>query len=151
MSSAIKSKIYEFLLQQAVKRIDLADSMMKSIVESRDGDTKSSAGDKYETGRAMMHIEQEKIESRRAQAQKEEAVIKQLLSKEKSEEISQGSLVITDRENYLVALGIGKVTIDSADVFVVSNDSPVGNLLIGKRVGQSILLPSGEVSIQEIY
>jgi len=56
----LKNKIVGICLAEIEKRIHTAKSAMESAEESARNETKSSAGDKFETGRAMMHLEKEK-------------------------------------------------------------------------------------------
>ena len=58
----IKEQILNRLHGIIDNKVDIAKSAVESAKESRNSDTKSSAGDKHETGRAMMQIELEKNE-----------------------------------------------------------------------------------------
>jgi len=52
----IKEALYKACEEDTEKRINVIERNLKSIEESRNNETKSSAGDKYETGRAMLQI-----------------------------------------------------------------------------------------------
>ena len=56
---AIKAALVAQLLQHLEQNIAETEQAIASAKESRDNESKSSAGDKYETGRAMMQIELE--------------------------------------------------------------------------------------------
>ena len=58
----LKGLIYNQLQEMLDRKIESAKKAIESAKEARDSDTKSSVGDKYETGRAMMQIELEKNE-----------------------------------------------------------------------------------------
>ena len=59
----IGQKLYDrsvALINEKIRELESAD---KEAQRAANNETKSSAGDKYETGRAMMHLEKERIAS----------------------------------------------------------------------------------------
>ena len=66
-----------------------------------------------------------------------------------SKSICLGSLIITDKAKYFLAISTGKVTINNNDYFVVSTNSPIGNQLLGKKIGDIITFNMAE--ILEVY
>jgi len=66
----MKQLIHNQLLTDLDKRIKSAKEFIESAKESRDNDTKSSAGDKFETGREMMQMEIDKNETQLRKALK---------------------------------------------------------------------------------
>ena len=52
-----KRELYILIKKELEENVDHLISQIKSLQTSRDKDTKSSMGDKYETGRAMIQIE----------------------------------------------------------------------------------------------
>ena len=56
-----KSEIHLKLRSQLEKSVEEARKEYALAKESRDSDTKSSAGDKFETGREMMQREMDKL------------------------------------------------------------------------------------------
>ena len=57
----IKEQLYEFCRAYIDGRTIRINESIKSIQESLSSETKSSAGDKHETGRAMLQLEREKL------------------------------------------------------------------------------------------
>ena len=53
----IKEEIYNQILQVLNYKIKTLRKTISETIESRNSDTKSSAGDKYETSREMLQIE----------------------------------------------------------------------------------------------
>jgi len=111
-------------------------SQIKSYQLGLTSETKSSAGDKHETGRAMLQLEIEKA----GQQLKSVMTMQQVLSKinlsKKSNKAGLGSLVITDKATYFLAISLGTITINPKIYIVVSLQSPLGKDLFGKSVGQ---------------
>ena len=97
-------------------------------------ETKSSAGDKFETSREMMKQEIERNQQLLQQAQEMKATIEKL-SLSHREAIGPGSLVQTDQGWLYLAIGIGKLVVEGTEVFVISPSAPIGTLLVGKKAG----------------
>ncbi|WP_372645718.1 hypothetical protein, partial [Ancylomarina sp.] len=58
----LKSLVYHKILEELDRKIEVIRGAIASAKDARNNDTKSSAGDKFETGREMMQIEIEKNE-----------------------------------------------------------------------------------------
>jgi len=138
MKKNIKNKLLEKLHAQLDTQIETAQAAINSAKESKNNETKSSAGDKFETGRAMMQIEQEKNELQLSKTFQLKNLLQQIDIEKETETVGFGSLVTTNRGKYFIAIGIGKIKIENEIYFVISLDSPVGKLLLGKRVGEEI-------------
>jgi len=100
-------------------------------------ETKSSAGDKFETGRAMLHLEQQKLARQVSTSIERLEAVARITAKTPTDLISEGSLVATNRGLYLLGLGLGKVKLNGRTVFSTSLDSPIGRALLGKKAGES--------------
>lgn len=147
----IKLQIYNSIIQLLDKKIDSAKTAIEMAKESRDSDTKSSAGDKYETGRAMMQMELEKNEAQRSK----NFTLKNELSKidieKENTKVEFGSLVITDLGKYFISIGIGKIEIDNDSYYAISLASPVGKQLKDKKTGDSFHFQGKEMVIKGIF
>ncbi|GAA4801623.1 hypothetical protein GCM10023330_04420 [Litoribaculum gwangyangense] len=75
--SNIKQQLHEACLEFIDNRFQAVKKTINEIQESLLSETKSSAGDKHETGRAMIQIEREKAGNQLAEIEK----TKQILSK----------------------------------------------------------------------
>lgn len=114
--------------------------------ESRDSDTKSSAGDKFETGREMMQREMDKLSALVDNTLNSIAKLDRLADLPASVIISEGSLVETDQETYFISIGYGKLD----TIYAISIESPLGVELKGKRVGDRIEMRGRNITIKSI-
>lgn len=114
--------------------------------ESRDSDTKSSAGDKFETGREMMQREMDKLSALVDNTLNSIAKLDRIADSPASVVISEGSLVETDQETYFISIGYGKL--DS--IYAISIESPLGLELKGKKVGDRIEMRGRIITIKSI-
>jgi transcription elongation GreA/GreB family factor len=113
---------------QATRDYDLAK-------ESRDSDTKSSAGDKFETGREMMQREMDKISASIDQSKNQLNFLSKINLNRPYSIVDLGCLIITDQDIYYISIGLGKVEINAELIYAISLDSPIGQIFKGKRVG----------------
>ena len=131
----------ELLLAQIQKLLDnKADAIRQAIqsaTESRDNETKSSVGDKYETGRAMMQNEIDKNKAQLATLLKQKAELSKIDLQKEHGHAGFGSLIKTNRGNYFISIGIGKINLDKLDWYCISLSSPIGKQLHNKTTGDS--------------
>ena len=146
----IKVQLFQKINELVDARIETSKAAVTAAKESKNNETKSTAGDKYETGRAMMQLEQEKNEMQLRQALHLKASLKQMDFEKISNEVGFGNLVITTQGKYFISIGIGKVKIEDETYFVVSLDSPVGKLLAGKKIGDKITIRDRQIEVKTI-
>ena len=89
------------------KRLKTVQDIISSNQKALQSETKSSAGDKHETGRAMLQLEMEKA----SQQLEGISIMNQILSKvdiSKSSKIAHlGSVIITNKANYFLSISAG--------------------------------------------
>lgn len=120
------------------KIIDLAKAL-QDVTEAGNNETKSTAGDKHETGRAMMQLEQEKLGRQLQEAEGQFAEFEKINFNLQSDQIVLGSLIETDKGLFLMATSIGRITVASKIVFVISPQSPLGKLLLAKKLKDTVI------------
>ncbi|MFS4468984.1 3-oxoacyl-ACP synthase [Maribacter sp. 2210JD10-5] len=133
----LKKVAFAFCNEFVNARILRIRTQITEIENALTSETKSSAGDKHETGRAMIQLEREKLGVQLAEAEK----MKQLLSKvplnTTSETVGLGSFVFTDQGNYYIAISAGAGKVNQESFFCISVATPIGKLLLGKRKGDT--------------
>lgn len=147
---SVKEKLIQICSEKLNSRISIAEKAMKSAQESANREEKSTAGDKHDTARAMSHIERDMY----AKQLNESIILKKNLDsinlKHQPEVIALGSLVKTDVANYFIAIGLGKISYDEVDYLVISPLSPIGQLMIGSKRGDSFSFNKRNTSILEV-
>jgi len=147
---SIKELLYQQLKTTLEKKQQTAKIALDSAIESRDNQTKSSAGDKHETGRAMMQIEQARNEAQLRKILGLKNELQQINIHQKSEKTILGSLVRTTRGNYFLSIGLGKFTVQEEIYYAISTAAPIGQLLLGKTAGDKIIFQEKTFSIKAI-
>jgi len=146
----IKEALYSACEEDTENRINAIDKNLKSIAESRNNETKSSAGDKYETGRAMLQIEEENSKTQLSQALRVKNQLRKINGKKESRIVELGSLVTTTNGEYYLSIGLGKITLNNQDYYCVSAISPIGQKMMNKKPGDEIEFNGTKIKIKEI-
>ena len=142
-----------FLLCQKFidERIANSQSVIDAANNSINEETKSSAGDKYETSREMMTQEIKNNSAQMAEAIKQKQMLSQINTEKKSETIQVGSLVMTNHEKFFVAISAGALQLNKETYLAISPSSPLGRNLIDKQKGDSVTFNNKLYSILEVY
>lgn len=118
--------------------------------ESLESDTKSSAGDKYETAREMIQQDLNRYHEQLDKTQRDLSILQRLDINFTNNNVQLGSLVITDLAFYFIAVSLGRTVSEGESIMVISPSSPIGRLLIGKSVGEQIYFNGKEQMILDI-
>ena len=138
MTPAIKQELYDLCQDYIRKRIDASRTAIDAAQRSANEETKSSSGDKYETGRAMAQLEIEKNTAQYAEALKLKNSLDRIRIDLSAETVQPGSLVLTDQGVFFIAISLGKVVIAKESYLVIAPASPLGLRLIGARPGDRV-------------
>jgi len=148
--STIKQQLYNLCIAYVQKRMDEAEHAFKDAEKAQNEDTKSSAGDKYETGRAMMQQEKDRNTIQLNEANKLMVALNHISTKGNSVEAETGSLVITDNGKFYIAISAGILTVEGEPYFAVSPASPVGVKLKGLKAGDGFELNGKKYKVGEV-
>ncbi|MFC2175565.1 hypothetical protein ACFLR1_01175 [Bacteroidota bacterium] len=133
----MKSEFLSHCILLARQKAQSLEKELASTREATSSESKSTAGDKHETGRAMMHLEQEKLHMQLAEAQNVSAELERINPSVAQDKISLGSLIETDKGKFFLAAGLGKVVFKETAFFVVSPKAPISAQFIGKKAGHT--------------
>lgn len=146
----IKNLLYEKCMDYTHDRIARAKAAMQSAQDATNEESRSSAGDKYNTERAMMQIERDNSAKQLAEAQLLSKAMGQIKISARSSVADLGSLVETSQGNYFIAISIGKIVLDGYTAFAISAASPIGQLLMAKKAGDEVVFNNKIISINKV-
>lgn len=129
------------------ERVNNAQEQIQSIQQAANDDTKSTAGDKHETGRAMMHLEREKADLQLIEAQKLANLLERVKINISPSSVQTGSLVTTTQGQFFICIGAGKLKWESETVWAVAPTSPIAQAMIGKQPNESYSINGREFKI----
>lgn len=121
---------------------------MAAAQESSNSETKSSAGDKYETGREMANQERDRHAAQLHEAQHLLAALQKMNPELCSDTVRPGALITTNLGLFYLSIGAGKLATAEGQEFVaVSPAAPILAALNGKRVGEEVLFNGKKVQV----
>ena len=145
-----KQQIYEACLKILENKSLVLNAALDSLTDELKNDTKSSMGDKHETSRAMNQLEQEKVSNQLSEFYKQISSLQQLNIHFKNSIIVNGSLIKSDKGLVFIAVGLGKVEIDDYEVIVISAQSPLGTLFLGKGLHDQVAVGVNNYTVLEL-
>lgn len=138
ISNIFKQKLHSSLVHEVEKRSANLQEALIDALDSTANETKSTAGDKHETGRAMAQLEQEKIGSQLAEITKLKEILFRIQPEKNHSKVELGSLVETTNGLFYISIGIGSFLCEGKSVFCITPMAPVCQLLLGKQQGAQI-------------
>lgn len=132
------------------QRIADTEAAVASTLAARNSDTKSSAGDKHEVGRAMAQQELDQLEGQLANTRNLLHELAKVPMERTFDQVGFGSMVRTDLGTYFIAVGLGAITVDGERCFAVSLASPIGQALNSKRPGETVLFNGKTIAVLEL-
>lgn len=135
-----KEEIFQRAVSFLKERLAQLQEERKAISEGILEDDKSSAGDKFETGREMLTQDLRQVEG---QIKSNAALLEELYRiqsiKGIGEKVREGSLVKIGNDYFLVSVALGKLILPSGEIYLISPASPLAQQILGKGHNESVL------------
>ena len=149
--NSIKERLYkacEAYVEERIKRIEAAMAGLESDLEN---ETKSSAGDKYETGREMINLEINKLAEQLQQFKNLRNTLNVAKSRTNNGSAQLGTAVKTNMANYFIAIPADRIIVDGDEYFAIGANSPIAQLLLHKKAGEEIIFNGKSAEILEAF
>jgi len=146
----LKQQLYDLCLDYINQRISNAEKAIEGAQSSANDETKSSAGDKYETGRSMMQQEAQWGRTQLVEAQKLKQDLDQIKVDTGMDTVQAGSLVYTNKGIFYIAISAGRLPVEKETVFAISAISPLGSKLLGQKEGAGFNLNGQTFNILKV-
>jgi transcription elongation GreA/GreB family factor len=147
-----KSAVYQTAITQLKQKEALLAEERKNIIESILEEEKNSAGDKYETSRETMTQDLNSLEKQIKQGKMDlEELYRLQAIKDTPPTVQEGTLVQLGTDWFLLAVSIGQVKVGDKQVFLLSKNSPLGELLVGKKKSEAIQFRGKPQTITEVH
>ena len=148
--NTLKQQLYNQCLKYVQQRMDAAQLAINEAQQASNDDTKSSAGDKYETGREMAQQETNRNLTQLNEANKLKVALNLVNNVSHLETVETGSVVITDNGNFYLAISAGELTVENEKYFAISPASPIGLRLKGLKKGDKIVLNAKQYLLKKV-
>jgi transcription elongation GreA/GreB family factor len=134
----MKKTIIEKCKAEIIAKKDAIDQETDNLKISLGAETKSSAGDKYETSREMMNQEKGKLQAQISVLNQQLEILSKINPKAKLDKVGLGSLVKTSAANYFISISYGKVSLDEDEFFMISAITPLAQQMLNKTEGDQV-------------
>lgn len=138
---------YQNLLSEKINELRF---MISDLAQDAQNDAKGSAGDKHETALSMMHLEQEKLNQKLAEIIAQKNVVDKIDADVIHTKVALGSLVQTNEMLFYISAALPKIQLENKTIIAVSPQSPLGSQLMGKSLGDEILINTNRFQIKAI-
>ncbi len=154
LNSTLEMTLKEVLLTQCMAYVNARSQTIEDAITSHQkalqSETKSSAGDKHETGRAMLQLEMEKAGQQLASIHQMKETLAKIDPLKRTDIASLGAIVETSQGHYFLSVSVGQIEFQRTMYFAISTSSPIGRLLLGKKEGEELVWNSRKIKIYEI-
>ncbi|MBB4806072.1 transcription elongation GreA/GreB family factor [Chryseobacterium defluvii] len=142
----------EVLATVRTKILEKVQNLEHLIAETRasNNDTKSSMGDKYETGREMLQQEINNLQRQLNEILHQQSLM-QKLSSEPCTKVQNGALIKTDKGLFYISASVGEIVWDSNHIMTISGEAPLAKAMMGMKPGQTFSVNSTHQIIKEIW
>jgi hypothetical protein len=155
MNEKEKIELKKALKQRAVdilhERIEASSIAMSEAQNAANDEGKSSVGDKYQTGRAMAHIDRDIHARQLDTAQKELSFIQKVDISLFCKKIDLGAFAETSEGNYFFLTGLGVIDFNNEKIFYLSINSPIGKNLSGKTADEKVSFNGKDILIKNVF
>lgn len=131
--------------------MDELKSAIAKVQESIENEDNSTAGNKFETARAMGQEELDRINRQMSICIKEYNILNQINLDRPCDSVQLGALVKTDKKIMYMCVALGKIEINKTPIFAISFVSPIGQMILGKQVGDELTFAGKKEKILEVY
>lgn len=146
----LKQVLYQLCSDSIEHRFQTIQNTIADIQKSLLSETKSTAGDKHETGRAMLQLEREKAGHQLSEIAKLKESFSKINISKVFETIGVGSIVFTTQNNYFIAISAGEFVVENDTYYAISPNTPIGKLLLGKTIGDDIIFRDQRFKIEKV-
>jgi transcription elongation GreA/GreB family factor len=148
--SDLKEQLYKMCIDYVQKRISEARQAINDAQDSSDEETKSSAGDKYETGREMMQQVADQAQVQLNEANKLMVALSAIAYNTDHSNADTGSIVYTNHGQFYIAISAGTLSTGPQTFYAVSPASPIGVKLNGRKAGDEFDLNGRAYKIEKV-
>jgi transcription elongation GreA/GreB family factor len=146
----LKEQLHQQCVNYVQQRMNAAQQAVAEAQQAANDDTKSSAGDKYETGREMAQQETNRNLTQLNEANKLMVALNRIGTGGQSATAEAGSIVRTNQGDFYLSISAGNIKVNDATFIAISTASPVGIKLKGAKVGDRFDFNGKSYSVIEV-
>jgi len=148
---AFKHSLKQFCQTIIEQRIQTGKALIDSAQQAANNEEKSSAGDKYETARAMGHLDKDMHTGQLMQNIKELAYLQQVNVTQVYTGVTSGVYIKCSTISFFIAAGIGRQVYKGQAIVFLSPGAPLAKLIMGKQAGDNFVFGNAKMMIEDIW
>ena len=148
---AFKQRLKRWALDGIGQRITASREAIDQAQQAANQEEKSSAGDKYETGRAMGHLQKDMHARQLAESMKELAALHSVQTDILYPAAGPGAFVQAEGIAFFIAAGLGRQQQEGQTILFLSPQAPLAKVLQNKKPSDDISFQGTNVRILEIF
>jgi hypothetical protein len=148
---AFKNKLKQVCQTIIEERIKLSRVFIENAQKAANSEEKNPAGDKYETGRALGHLEKDMHASQLSENLKELAALYSINTHVLYSDVSKGAFVHCKNLSFFIASGLGKQIIEGETIFFLSAFAPLAKSMLHMKAGENFLFNGVKIEILDVY
>ncbi|MFK8044534.1 MAG: 3-oxoacyl-ACP synthase [Crocinitomicaceae bacterium] len=151
MSEILKKKLLERCIEKVQMKQERLQSTISDAQKSLESESQSTAGDKHDTGRAMMHLEIEKKSNQLSEIVKLKRVLNQIEPAKKNDKIGLGSIIESNNGWFFIAINGGKCSVDGIEFTIISLASPLAQHFSKAMLNKAFKVMNNQYVITKIF
>ena len=153
-NSGLRNNLKKELVEQCDAILSVKIARLKKnlddLQEDLNNESKSSAGDKYETGREMINLEWNKLSAQMNELLKLREILLRIDPERKNDLVTTGSIIMTNKNNYFLSVPLGELKMENDVFFAVGVNAPIVKPMLGKAAGEKVIFNDQHFEIEHI-
>ncbi len=145
----LKEALYNYCMDTVQERINRIETQIAETQAAANAETKSSVGDKYETGRAMMQQQKNNFLSQLSEANKLKQALDKMPPHLTSESVAPGTLIKTSSVHIYLAISLGPTKFMDRNILIISPVTPLGKTFLQRKTQDEIIFNNTKYVIQD--
>jgi transcription elongation GreA/GreB family factor len=146
----LKLQLFKHCTEYIEKHIEIISHAVSEAQDAVHSESKNTAGDRYETERAMKQRETELFGKRIDEAMEQHQMLQMMDVSKHYNSVQPGSLVLTSIGPFFIAISTDEIVIEEVEYFVISIDSPIGQAMANKSAGESFTFRGKSIKISVV-
>ena len=146
-----KIKLHQYAVEIIRGRIAEIMISIENAQASANSEEKSSAGDKYETSRAIGHLQKDMHAKQLAANNRELAALLSIDCEMLYHSVTAGCVLSCSSFSFFIAAGLGKINFEGENIYFLSPGAPFTRSILHKKTGDIINFNNEKMMINAIY
>ncbi len=145
----IKKEVYDRCLEILEEHAETARQTMNDI--QKDANESEQEHDVFDGSRSSLLSKRDIYAKQLKKAVDDIEVLKKVSFEEPKDKVEFGAIVITNKQNMFITLGLGKVKVDKEVFYVISKDVPIYKTMENLKKGDSFHFNNIEYTIKDVF